>query len=338
MDRRQFLAAGMGVLAGCRDQTQSRAVEGSTLSSLQPGAAPAAELSVQQAPILGINSHLLLEDDLRLARELGFTHIRSTLLTPLWRDHPTYPISAVENTERTIGYGFGLMYVVHNAYGPVFRSGEDSTVAASFTSTVEEMMTRMPAVEAWQLWNEQDVWVQAPFGSGTRPPRSAERVGANYGNWWVETYQRIKAAHPGALLVTGAPADHEADRWRPFLRGMLRTGMTADALAIHVYGDWERLRSRLGEVRQMVGSTVPIWVTECGAPPGDSWSPERQARVWESIIEGNERERLADRIYPYALQTDPNDPWYGVRNVDGTDRPVVAVLRARVAAGATRPR
>jgi hypothetical protein len=36
------------------------------------------------------------------------------------------------------------------------------------------------------------------------------------------------------------------------------------------------------------------------------------------------------RVYPYCVQTDPNDPWYGVWNVDGTERPVLGWLRSRL--------
>lgn len=337
MNRRNFLLAGLVAAVGCRREDASAAAR---LAEEEPAAAPAqqpvpapataAAAAAQDYPILGINSHLLRPDDLRLVRDLGITHVRSTIYTPLWAEVPSYQQTARENTERAADLGLKLMYVVHNAYGEVFRLPYDPGAARAFTRLAIDIISRLPRAESWQLWNEQDVWVQAPFGAGERPPQGAMRVGRNYGRWWSEAYAAIKDAHPQALLVTGGTADHEAERWRGFLRGMMETGIEADAIAVHAYGPWPESRQIIAEAAAIVGDRAPLWVTECGAKPGSHWSPAYQAEAWRSTIRGNQREQLAERLYPYSLETDPAHPAYGVRDVDGTPRPVLDWLHGRL--------
>lgn len=323
------MIAGAALMVGCGESpAPSRRPTGS-LSSASLLAEPSPGAATHRAPTLGINSHLLLEDDLRLVRDLGFTHVRSTLYTPRWIEDPSYAASARENTARTVANGLGLLYVVHNARAEVIRMGNDPRAARQFTSTLAEMVRALPGVEGWQLWNEPDVWVQAPFGAGAIPRHRAERVGQNYGRWWSETYTALKQINPSAKLVTAAAADAPGDRWRGFYRGLLESGAVADAIGVHAYGLWDRVRERLREVRAVVGPGTPLWLTECGGLPGDNWTPDHQTEAWRGTIEGSEREALADRVYPYCLETDPNDPWYGIRDVDGSDRPVLTWLHRR---------
>ncbi len=331
MDRREFIVAGAALMLGC---SESPAPSRRAATAHPPGTSPSGARDsgtrAFRAPALGINSHLLLEDDLRLVRDLGFTHVRSTLYTPRWTEDPTYIVAARENAARVVASGLRLLYVVHNARDEVFRMGNDPRAARRFAITVAEMVRAMPGVEAWQLWNEQDVWVQAPFGAGAIPRRRAARVGENYGRWWSESYPALKEINPAALFVTGAAADAPGDRWREFHRGFSQSGAAADAIGVHAYGPWDRVSDRLHEVRAVVGPDTPLWLTECGGIPGDAWTPAHQAEAWRTTIEGNEREALADRVYPYCLETDPNDPWYGIRDINGSDRPVLEWLRYRV--------
>lgn len=282
-----------------------------------------------QAPILGINSHLLRDEDLRLLRKLGIRHLRSTLYEPLWRENASYPITMRETAARCADQGMSLLYVVHNAWGEVVHRGHDQQELRRFTASLLDMVRTMPKVEAWQLWNEQDVWVQAPFGAGMTERYTPEQVGVNYARWWADVAPRIRDLRPEALLVTGANAYHAAGRWRGFFRGMVETGIDADAIGVHAYGEWEESRRLVAEARQIVAGAAPLWLTETGAQPGGHWSPEYHARAWRSIVEGNEQERLAERLYFYALETDPNDPWHGVREPDGSERPVLRWLRER---------
>lgn len=293
------------------------------------------QLQPAAPPVLGINSHLLRDADLRLIRELGFTHVRSTLISSLWDGNAGYAAAMKEHTARVVDHGLGMLYVVHNAHGKVFRSPDDPVAARAFTAIVETMLDALPEVESWQLWNEMDVWFQAPFGTGHLPPRSGFITGVNYAKWWKDAYTRLKNRRPDALLVTGGVADHPSDRVWSFLRGVASRGIEADALALHAYGKWDRARVRYFKTREIVGNTIPIWLTEFSGKPGSSWTPEYQAEAVRDVIEGNQASPLFASIYPYCLETDPNDPWYGLRNVDGSPRPLLDWLHQRAAASGT---
>ncbi len=328
MNRRQFLiATAAATLAACRDPLFSH--------DLTPGptdtAPPAADLV--GPTVLGITSHILRDDDLRLVRDLGFTHIRGTLISTRWARQTGYAAAMREHVARVTAHGLQLLFVVHNSDGAVFRSMNDPAAAAAFTAVVESMVRTLPEVEAWQLWNEMDVWLQAPFGSGENPPMPALFTGMNYGRWWRTAYPRLKAVRPESRFVTGATADHSAGRWRDFLRGMVNGGFEADAIAFHVYGDWSRTVSRHAEIRKIVGADQRFWLTEFNARPGIGWTPTYQAESVRGMIEGNARDRLFERIYAYCLETDPKDPWYGLRNPDGSERPLLEWLRSKAAGG-----
>lgn len=327
MNRREFFAAAATVaLAACHDTLGPPARRD---PAMQLNRTPPRVTDTADPIMLGITSHLLHDSGLRLVRELGFTHIRSTLISTRWAKETGYARAIRERTARVAGHGLGILYVVHNDNGKAFRLRNDPAEAAAFTEIVEAMVKELPEVEAWQLWNEMDVWQQAPFGAGANPPESALSTGVNYGRWWRHAYPRLKAVRPEAWFVTGATADHTAGRWRDFLRGMVRGGLEADAITFHVYGDWARARSRAEEVRSIVGESRPLWMTEFSAAAGRRWSSDRQAEAVRGMIEGNERERVFNRMYAYCLETDPNDPWYGLHDPDGTERPLLEWLRAR---------
>src|SRR5690606_383347 len=96
------------------------------------------------------------------------------------------------HTARVVDHGLEMLYVVHNAHGKVFRSPDDPAIAREFTVILEKMVGGLPEVESWQLWNEMDVWLQAPFGTGHVPPRSSFMTGVNYAVWWKDAYARLK--------------------------------------------------------------------------------------------------------------------------------------------------
>src|SRR5690606_17227810 len=137
----------------------------------------------------------------------------------------------------------------HNTRGEVFHSrvGRDlQERMARFAAWT----ARLPACEAVQLWNEQDVWVQAPFGTGVG--LGARECGRNYAAQLRLAYPRIKNANPRALVVSGGTADHPDDRWRGFLRGMMEEAPPVDAVAVHAYGPWSRARGIVAEAARIV--------------------------------------------------------------------------------------
>ena len=120
--------------------------------------------------------------------------------------------------------------------------------------------------------------------------------GEHYAEQLSMAYPRIKQANRRAVVVSGGTAEHPSSG---FLAGMMADRPPCDAVAIHAYGPWEQARERIVTARGIVGDR-PIWVTECGSRTHEV-SESRQLSDWRSTIEGNEREGLAARLYPYAL-------------------------------------
>jgi hypothetical protein len=276
-------------------------------------------------PITGINSHLLTPESVALLRRLGVVHIRHTLYWPLW-NNPGFPAAYAANLERAHRAGLRLTLVVHNwDGGAVFGSGVSRRMMSEFASFVAARVRDFPQVEAWQLWNEQDVWVQAPFGASTRVPMIQR--GRLYAEQLERAYPLIKRANPRALVVSGGTADHPSSG---FLEGMMESRPPMDAVAVHGYGDYTVLRDRISAARSIVDGHAPVWVTEAGDDAPQRNDDARHLRVWRSIIEGNERDGLADRIYPYVLLGGETERGQGLVRGDGSPRPTYEWLRRRL--------
>lgn len=249
-------------------------------------------------PILGINAHILTQEYIRHLHALGIRDVRTTLLWPLWpEDASAYRAAWAELVDRSLDGGLRLLVVVHNhpSDRPVVASGVDRGMMDRFADFVADQARRFPGVEAWQLWNEQDLWVQAPFGAGRRVPMI--RRGHHYAGQLRLAYPRIKQANGRAQVVTGGTAEHPSSG---FLAGMMESRPPCDAVAIHAYGPWDQAKDRIASARAIVGSHAPIWVTECGSRTHEI-TETAQLADWRSTIEGNDREALAARLYPYAL-------------------------------------
>src|SRR5690606_24318325 len=93
---------------------------------------------------------------------------------------------------------------------------------------------------------------------------------------------------------------------------------------IHAYGSWEQARERILAARRIVGSSARLWVTECGSRSHEV-TESRQLADWRGTIEGNEREGLAERLYPYALLS---GEWgHSLIGPSGSPRPTYQWLR-----------
>lgn len=282
-------------------------------------------------PTVGINTntyHWREPENLEHLRELGIRHVRVTGILQFWEGEvPSYRAYLRESAELAAQNGVLLTWVLHNSRGEVFWTGAERQWwerMASFAA----WCARLPAVEAVQLWNEPDVWVQAPFGSGQRPRLPAEEVGRNYARFLRFAYPRVKRAGPGVLVVSGGTADHPDGRWKGFLSGMLETEPPVDAIGVHAYGVWGRARGIVEEAKRAVDGSAPLWVTECGNDRPERPDPAYQLECWSSVLEGNDRERLAQRIYPYTLPTDPADPGHGLFHPSGRPRPAFGWLKS----------
>ncbi len=313
MDRRRFigsLAAGLGAAA------------------LQLPGARLLEARAQQIvrrPIHGLNSHLLTPEAVAQLVDVGATHVRHTLYWPLWQN-PGFPEAYAANLERAHRAGLRLTLVVHNwAGGPVVGSGVSRRMMSQFTDFVVARVRQFPQVEAWQLWNEQDLWVQAPFGASSHVPMIQR--GRLYAEQLERAYPLIKRANPRALVVTGGTADHPSSG---FLQGMMERRPPLDAVAIHAYGAYPAFADRVRAARAIIGDGTPLWVTEAGDDASERPDDSRHLATWRSILEGNARERIADRIYPYVLVAGETERGHGLLRADDSPRPTYRWLRSHL--------
>ncbi len=242
-------------------------------------------------PVIGLNVHTLTDREVAEVVSLGIDRVRTTLYTTAWTRYPSYPQSFRELVQRCDEAGIRLTVLVHNWFpdDPVVDIGVDRDLMDRFADFVADRAADMSTVEAWQLWNEQDLWVQAPFGAGRGIPMRDR--GRAYADQLRLATPRIRQANPRALVVSGGIVSVTDT----FLEGMLESDPPVDAVAVHLYGGWNRVRGSLRHARSLVGAR-PLWLTECGNRRGSD-----HLLTWRSVIEGNDAERLAERLYPYAL-------------------------------------
>lgn len=334
MNRRHFLEmlalSGLGL--ALRPE-QSRAAEADLQRPGVAGVAPTAEVrpgAEAPHPVVGMNTntyHWREQENIDHLALLGIRHVRVTGILQFWEGEvPSYRAYMQESAELAHKNGVRLLWVLHNSRGDVFSTGVDRRWwerMASFAAWT----ARLPAVEGVQLWNEQDVWVQSPFGAGARPRLSAEGVGRNYARFLRYAYPRIKKANPRVQVVSGGTADHPDERWRGFMVGMMESNPSLDVVGVHAYGPWNRARGIVQEVVSTVAGQAPVWLTECGNDRPERFDPAYQLTCWRTVVEGNARERLVERVYPYTLPTDPGDPGHGLFHVAGGPRPAYRWLR-----------
>jgi Cellulase (glycosyl hydrolase family 5) len=144
---------------------------------------------------------------------------------------------------------------------------------ASFGAFMGGMAQRLPAVDAWELWNEPD---SPGFFAGAPDP-------ATYAGMLRAAYPAIKAAQPRAAVVTGGLVGNDMD----FVEQLYRHGAQGSFDAVGVHTDTACLtngpgrfyrdeRGRIGrftftgyrEVHAVMSAhgdgAKPIWMTEIG--------------------------------------------------------------------------
>lgn len=289
--------------------------------------------------VLGINAHMLRPEDRRRISELGLRHIRVPGILQLWETDEQYRAVMRDMARAASEDSLQLLWYLHNVPGGYSRPADlrDRSRWMERMSRFAAWTARLPATEAIQLWNEQDMWAQMPFGYAQG--LAADTAGRLYAEQLEQAYPQIKAAGRHVLVVSGATADHPEGRWRGFLRGMLAEQPRVDAVAVHAYGPWARSRRIVLDARNLVQGQTPVWVTEFGNDQqnGERFSAARHYESITSTVEGAEREGLASRLYLYALQTDPRPEYaqHGLfephprSEVAGAPRAVYAWLRAR---------
>lgn len=336
MNRRRFLAALLLSAAGS-GLGPARALarpswRAGTRAPGAPGLAP---------PVLGINSHVLRPQEVAHIRALGITHARVPGILQRWQKEKFFRDSMRDMSSKAEEAGIRLLWYLHNVpegYSTPARPGERSDWMRRMTEFAE-WTARLPATEAIQLWNEPDAWVQAPFGYAQRIP--AREAGLLYAEQLEMAAPVVRSARRRVLVVASGLAQHPEQRAPGFLRGIAEGRPPVDAFAIHAYGPWSGVRARILEARGIVGDATPLWVTEFGNDQqnGARFDPARHFESWRSVVEGNEREGLAERMYGYTLQTDPRPEFsqHGLLEPDGrTPRRAYRWLSSRRKTGRSR--
>jgi hypothetical protein len=290
--------------------------------------------SAGPAPEVGIGVHQLDHQSVAKVVDVGVRHIRFTLYWSLW-ENETYRGEWERGLARALKAGLDPLIVVHQAPSGDLQSRK--LVYRAFARFMGERAAQFPAVRAWQLWNEMDVDFTDVFGAG-HSEISLRQRGRFFAEMLALAYPAIKRGNPQALVVTGGIASALDGG---FLDGMYAGKARYDVLAIHTYGfplvgtfDARGLTAR--RIMRAHHDKRPLWNTEFGLAsamiPRD-WNLTRaqidtaHLEAWRTSIEGNERERLYDRIYGYVL-AEGKDLGFDLVRLDGSPRPAYRWLKS----------
>jgi hypothetical protein len=256
--------------------------------------------------------------------------------------------------------GLKVLMVVQRS--PAWASGgrggiHPPTDPATFGAAMGGFARRVPGVDAWELWNEEDAHMF--WAGGADPARYAAMVKA--------AYPAIKAAQPHDVVVTGATTGNNMD----FIADLYAHGVKGsfDAVGVHtdtaclVSGPGEYYRDERGRIGQYTFSAFrevhavmrrhgdgakPIWMTELGwgtetTAPGScnvgKWAGQKPLGVSEARQADFLRQAYsclaADPIvtvaFWFGIQDIPGSPYpggYGLYRHDGSAKPSAAAFKA----------
>jgi hypothetical protein len=244
----------------------------------------------------------------------------------------------------------GLRVLLLVAYTPGWArpAGTDDktppTDPADFAAFAARAVERYAdTVDAWEVWNEPNLdafWRPRP------DPDAYARI-------LVGTTAAIRAVDADAFVLSGglAPATDTVDgaEWEPerFLAAVAAAGGLddVDAVGIHPYSfpalpdggePWNlfgRLPALAGLAVDGAGRRLPLWLTEYGFPTGDHPRAVTEEVQAEGIVEAIVSAQAMPGMGPLFVYADRDrdeeaDPGgFGVRDVDGTPKPVWQALR-----------
>ena len=208
-----------------------------------------------------------------------------------------------------------------------------------------------PHVRWFEVWNEWNLPSDSQRAAGNRG--EAE----DYVRLARTAYQKLKAEHPGILVLTGSSGDDIPD-WR-WMRQAIGHGMLAhtDGVAIHLYNHCihpdlvgsDELAERLDAIHGIVSAAgyprMPLFVTEVGWPThrGRCGITETAAAAHSLrfLLEASVRPWVAG-VWFYELQDGGDDAGnsehrFGLLRRDGTEKPAGCALRELGAKVAERP-
>jgi hypothetical protein len=204
---------------------------------------------------------------------------------------------------------------------------------ARFGQFIGDLARRIPAVDAWEIWNEED---GAEFWLGGPNP-------AAYTALLKSSYPAIKAAQPHDLVVTGGTIGNNMD----FIEQLYANGAQGSFDAVGVHTDTACLtdspdviyrdeRGRVGrytftgyrEVHAVMSrhgdGAKPIWMTELGwntqsTAPGSCPVGTKKGTKPLGVSEAQQAEFLTQAYR--CLATDPfvtTALWFGIQDIAGS--------------------
>jgi len=209
----------------------------------------------------------------------------------------------------------------------------------------------MPQVRWVEVWNEWNLPSDSQRGAGNLGDAQ------DYVRLARTTYRKLKAEHPGIVVLTGSSGDDIPD-WG-WMQQAIRHGMLAntDGVAVHLYNycmpsalvGSDELADRLDALHGMVAAAgypqMPVYVSEVGWPThrGACGITEAAASAHSLrfLLEASLRPWVAG-VWFYELQDGGDDPAnrehrFGLLRRDGSEKPAGCALRELGALVAARP-
>ena len=315
--------------------------------------------TINWGEFLGVNAHFLwfsqsdYEHQMTMLKELGLRWVRVDLH---WDRHEKTPYDYnLDMVDRLVSDLEGndldsLFYLVGSA---PFASSAPAGVSnvdqyppihpSIFAERMGMLTDRYPTVDAWQIWNEQNI---PAYWQPKEDPRA-------YGKLFEESVKEIRKINADKQIVMGGMAYYSQMPIRGglMLEAMQHLGAFAlgTAIAYHPYsltpeGDNPEeadffLRSKAVNDHLRKGGVNSIWATEWG------WS-SYDGKVEEQAIIGKDGQadyllrRLAlmsaldyDRIFIFALsdldsRATLRDQSYGLLDLNGEEKPAYQALKS----------
>ena len=257
-------------------------------------------------------------------------------------------------------HGLRVLMVVHRT--PSWANGGHGartppTDPSTFGAVLGQLAARVPGVDAWELWNEED---ESMFWAGGADP-------AKYAAMVKSAYPAIKRAQPGDVVVLGGTTGNNFD----FLEALYRNGIKGSFDAVGVHTDnacnvnspdvsYREPDGRVGrfsftgyrEVHAVMAAhgdgAKQIWMTELGwntqstAPHScniGSWkgtrplgvSAARQAQFLTQAYRCLQADPYVGVALWFGMQDVPDahsTAGYGLYRSDGSAKPAAAAFRA----------
>jgi hypothetical protein len=296
--------------------------------------------SSELAPRLGVNIHLLQDDQaLDLAHAAGFGFVRMDML---WADverRGRYRFFPYDRLLRALdARGMGVLWILDYGHpdhgGSTPRMPQDVAAFGRFAeAAAEHFKGRNVRYEIWNEPNASQYWKPSPNAS-------------EYAILLREAVAAIRRADPSAKVSSGGLSRFDAAFLSRALDPSLAAGLTA--IGVHPYPKTgpETIAPELGNLREWaarsLGQHIEIWDTEWGyssanapeAAPSNGHTEEgrrRQASLSVREILTVWTVGLPLAVW-YDLRDDGTDPAnpehnYGLLDSSGTEKPAIKAIR-----------